>query len=71
MRVWERSAGITMACGSGACAVTVAAVRRGLTDRKVTVVLDGGELDVEWREDGHVLMSGDVALSFRGELDFQ
>lgn len=67
MRVWERGAGVTMACGSGACASLVAAVRRGLADRKARVVLDGGELDIEWREsDGHVLMTGPVAYVFDG-----
>ncbi len=50
MRVWERGAGITQACGTGACAVAVAGVRRGLTGRKVTILLDGGTLDIEWRE---------------------
>ena len=70
MRVWERGAGITRACGTGACAVAVAAVRRGLTSRKVTVILDGGELDIEWREsDNHVLMIGAVAESYRGEVE--
>lgn len=70
MRVWERSAGITEACGSGACAVLVAAVRRGLSDRRATVVLDGGPLVIEWREsDGHVLMTGPVATSFVGHLE--
>ena len=70
MRVWERGAGITRACGTGACAVAVAGVRRGLTRRKVTVMLDGGELDIEWREsDNHVLMTGPVAESYRGEVD--
>ncbi|QQP87951.1 diaminopimelate epimerase [Skermanella sp. TT6] len=68
MRVWERSAGITRACGSGACAVQVAAVRRGLTERRAEVILDGGSLVIEWREDGHVLMTGPVALSFTGHL---
>lgn len=68
MRVWERGAGITQACGTGACAVLVAAARRGLTGRKGTVVLDGGELDIEWLNDGHVLMTGPVAVSFTGEL---
>jgi diaminopimelate epimerase len=68
MRVWERSAGITRACGSGACAVQVAAVRRGLVERRAEVVLDGGSLTIEWREDGHVLMTGPVALSFTGVL---
>ncbi len=69
MRVWERSAGITEACGSGACAVAVAAVRRGLTGRSVRVTLDGGDLLIEWREsDSHVLMTGPVAYSFRGVI---
>lgn len=70
MRVWERGAGITQACGTGACAVAVAGVRRGLTERKVTVVLDGGTLDIEWREsDGHVLMTGDAEEVYRGTVD--
>ncbi|EWY40365.1 diaminopimelate epimerase [Skermanella stibiiresistens SB22] len=68
MRVWERAAGITQACGSGACAVQVAAFRRGLVERRAEVVLDGGGLTIEWREDGHVLMTGPIALSFTGEL---
>lgn len=68
LRVWERGAGITLACGSGACAAGVAAARRGLTGRKVTVVLERGELEVEWLKDGHVLMTGPVALSFTGVL---
>lgn len=70
MRVWERAAGITKACGSGACAVLVAAVRRGLSERRADVILDGGPLTIEWREsDGHVLMTGPVATSFTGILD--
>ena len=69
MRVWERSAGITQACGSGACAVSVAASRRGLTDRKVEVILDGGSLIIEWRDDGRVLMTGPTAISFEGRLN--
>lgn len=69
MRVWERSAGITQACGSAACATVVAAVRRGLTGRKVRVTLDGGDLEFEWREsDGHIIMTGPVAHSFGGIL---
>ncbi len=69
MRVWERGVGITQACGTGACAAAVAGVRRGLTDRQVQVVLDGGVLDIEWREsDGHVLMTGDVAMVYQGEV---
>ena len=69
MRVWERSAGITQACGSGACAVSVAANRRGLTGRKVEVVLDGGPLIIEWLDNGRVLMTGPAAISFEGLLD--
>ena len=69
LRVWERGAGLTRACGSGACAAVVAAARRGLTGRKAQVVLDGGTLAIEWAEDGHVLMTGPAAVSFTGELD--
>jgi len=68
-RVWERGAGITVACGTGACAAAVAAARRGLTERKVTVIADGGPLEIEWRADGHVLMTGPAAVSFSGTLD--
>ena len=67
MRVWERGTGVTQACGSGACATMVAAARRGLTGRKAEIVLDGGSLFLEWREDdGHVLMTGPVAHVFDG-----
>jgi diaminopimelate epimerase len=69
LRVWERGAGITMACGTGACAAAVAAHRRGLTGRVVDVVLDGGSLAIEWRDDDHVLMTGPVAVSFRGSIE--
>jgi len=69
MRVWERGVGITEACGTGACATVVAAARRGLTDRKVDVTLDGGVLSIEWLEDGHVLMTGPTAMPFRGYVD--
>lgn len=68
MRVWERSAGITLACGSAACATLVAAVRRGLTERKVSMQLDGGVLQLEWLDNNHVLMAGPVAFSFSGVL---
>ena len=68
LRVWERGVGITLACGSGACAAGVAASRRGLTGRKVTIVLERGELEIEWLKDGHVLMTGPVAVSFTGVL---
>ena len=67
-RVWERGAGITPACGSGACAAIVNAARRGVTERRATVILDGGELEIEWLADGHVRMTGPVATSFTGEL---
>jgi diaminopimelate epimerase len=66
--VWERGAGITQACGSGACAAAVAAHRRGLADAKVEVELDGGVLTIELH-DGHVFMTGPAALSFKGEID--
>ncbi|HEV7334871.1 MAG TPA: diaminopimelate epimerase [Bosea sp. (in: a-proteobacteria)] len=70
LRVWERGAGITRACGSGACAALVAAVRRELSDRKATVSLPGGDLVIEWREsDGHVLMTGPVELEREGVLE--
>ncbi|MEJ0017956.1 MAG: diaminopimelate epimerase [Acetobacteraceae bacterium] len=69
LRVWERGAGLTLACGSGACAALVNAHRRGLTGRRATVAVDGGELEIEWRSDGHVLMTGPVATSFTGEID--
>lgn len=69
LRVWERGAGITLACGSGACATAVAAVRRGLTDRKVELIMDGGSLSAEWRTDDHVLLTGPVATSFTGVME--
>lgn len=67
MRVWERGAGITMASGSSSCAVAVAAARRGLTGRAVSLDLDGGTLAVEWRDDG-VWMTGPTAHVFSGAL---
>jgi len=66
LRVWERGTGITLACGSGTCATAVAAHLRGLTGRRVTVDVDGGTLEVDWRDDG-VWMTGPTALVFRGE----
>ncbi len=69
LRVWERGAGITMACGTGACAAAVAANRRGLAGRLVSVQLDGGALDIEWRADDHVMMTGPVAVSFLGRFE--
>ena len=68
LRVWERGAGLTLACGTGACAALVAAARRGLTGRSATLLLDGGELQVEWRDDNHVIMTGPVAVEFSGTL---
>ena len=68
-RVWERGAGLTAACGSGACAALVAAVRRGLAERAAEVMMDGGPLRVVWNEDDHVLMTGPAQHSFRGHLD--
>lgn len=69
LRVWERGSGETLACGSGACAAGVAANRRNLTDNKVAVHLPGGTLQIEWKEDGRVLMTGPVATSFTGVVD--
>jgi diaminopimelate epimerase len=69
LRVWERGAGLTLACGSGACAALVNAARRGLTGREATIVADGGELTIAWDENNHVLMTGPVATAFTGEID--
>jgi diaminopimelate epimerase len=70
MRVWERGAGETLACGTGACACVVAAVLNGLCDRKVTVMLPGGELFIEWDEtDGHVYKTGPAVKVFDGEIE--
>lgn len=69
MRVWERGAGPTLACGTGACATVVASVLTGATDRTATVSLKGGDLLIEWNEsDNHVYMSGPAAVSFCGEF---
>ena len=66
LKVWERGAGLTLACGSGACAAAVAAIRRGVGDRQICVHLPGGDLAIEWREsDGHVIMTGAVELEAR------
>jgi len=69
LRVWERGAGLTRACGTGAAAAGIAAIRRGLVGRRVQVDQDGGPLRIEWREDNHVLMTGPAAISFTGEID--
>lgn len=68
LKVWERGAGLTLACGSGACATLVNAHRRGLTHRRAKVVVDGGVLEIEWRYDRHVLMTGPVATAFDGRF---
>lgn len=67
MRVWERGAGETLACGTGACAATVAAILNNYTDRKITIHLLGGDLEIEWREsNNHVYMTGDAVTVFEG-----
>ena len=69
LKVWERGAGLTRACGTGACAAMVCAVRKDLVDRVATVTLPGGDLSIEWRErDDHMLMTGPVSYDFEGEL---
>ncbi|MBB5753474.1 diaminopimelate epimerase [Prosthecomicrobium pneumaticum] len=67
-KVWERGAGLTLACGSAACAIAVLAARTGRTGRRVAVRLPGGTLDILWREDGNVLMSGPAAFEHRGTV---
>ena len=70
MRVWERGSGETLACGTGACAVAVACVLNGLTEREVTVSLLGGDLEICWDEkDGHVYMTGPATVVFDGEIE--
>ena len=68
-RVWERGSGITMACGTGACATATAAIILGLTDRKVDIIMDGGTLNIEWnKDDGHIYMTGPSEFVFEGEI---
>ncbi len=69
LRVWERGTGLTLACGSGACATLVNAARRGLSARRAEILMDGGTLEIEWRDDDRVWMTGPVATSFTGTLD--
>ena len=70
VRVWERGSGITMACGTGACATAVAACKTGRTGRKNRIIMDGGELEIEWREaDNHVYMTGPAEFVFEGEIE--
>jgi diaminopimelate epimerase len=69
LRVWERGAGLTLACGTGACAALVCAARAGLTERKAKLLLDGGELEIDWLEaNDHVMMTGPVELEVTGEV---
>jgi diaminopimelate epimerase len=70
MRVWERGAGETLACGTGACAVLVSSVLNGFSERTATVKLLGGDLTIEWDEnDNHVYMTGPATKVFDGEID--
>jgi len=69
LRVWERGAGLTRACGTGACAALVAAARRGLTGRHAVIEADGGELEIDWDESsGHVFMTGPIEIEGTGTL---
>jgi diaminopimelate epimerase len=70
LRVWERGAGLTRACGTGACAAAVAAMRRGLVGREDPVTLPGGALLIDWGEDGRITMTGPATESFRGTFDW-
>lgn len=70
LRVWERGVGLTRACGTGACATAIAAMRRGLVDRIVTVTLPGGALTIEWTDAGRILMSGPATTSFTGTFEW-
>ena len=70
MRVWERGSGITMACGTGACATAVAAAITGRSGRQSHIIMDGGTLDIDWREvDGHVYLSGPATIAFEGTIE--
>jgi diaminopimelate epimerase len=68
MRVWERGAGETLACGTGACAAAVAAMIKGLTERRVIVHLGGGDLEIQWAADNHVYMTGPAVEVFEGKI---
>ena len=71
MRVWERGSGETMACGTGACATVVASVLNGFADRSSTVILNGGELSITWKDDtDEVIMEGPAEIVFEGEIEF-
>jgi len=68
--VWERGAGLTQACGTGACATAVAAIRRGLCKGPITVSLPGGDLIIDWQQGGHIEMTGPASFVFKGEADW-
>jgi diaminopimelate epimerase len=69
LSVWERGAGLTLACGTGACATAIAGMRRGVVERSVTVALPGGPIDISWTPADHILMTGAAATAFTGEVD--
>jgi diaminopimelate epimerase len=69
IRTWERGAGLTKACGSAACAAAVSAARTKRTGRAVTVTVPGGDLQIEWRDDDHVIMTGPAEWEFSGSFD--
>ncbi len=72
VRVWERGSGITQACGTGACATAVAACKTGRAGRKSRIIMDGGELEIEWNEaDNHVYMTGPAEFVFEGEITIE
>ena len=71
LRVWERGAGLTLACGTGACATAVAAMRKGLTGRQVRVFMPGGELRIAWGADNRITMTGPAEESFRGSFEWE
>lgn len=71
MKVWERGAGITMACGTGASATLVAAALNGLTGRKAVIHLEGGDLSIEWNQSNRVILSGTATQVFRGEIEIR
>ena len=71
VHVWERGSGITQACGTGACATAVAAARTGRSGRSSHIIMDGGTLDIEWRDDNHVYLTGPATFVFDGEVEIK
>ena len=69
LRVWERGAGLTLACGTGACATAIGAMRRGLVERTVRVTLPGGPLQISWTAENRIVMTGPATEAFRGTFD--